>query len=129
MAYDGERAMFEAYRRNEYTSTGVIQWMLNNAWPSTIWHLYDYYLQPAGGFSARVRRMSPCIFCSLMTTGASWLSTAARRPFRIGSQCELSDFDLQNGSSPEEVKLDPPGDSSQRLFTIPESRDETAYHS
>ena len=31
-----ERAMFEAYRRNKYTSTGVIQWMLNNAWPSMI---------------------------------------------------------------------------------------------
>ena len=39
MTYDGERAMFEAYTRNKYTSTGVIQWMLNNAWPSTIWHL------------------------------------------------------------------------------------------
>jgi exo-1,4-beta-D-glucosaminidase len=50
MAYDGERAMFEAYGRNKYTSTGVIQWMLNNAWPSMIWHLYDYYLQPAGGY-------------------------------------------------------------------------------
>jgi exo-1,4-beta-D-glucosaminidase len=24
--------------------------MLNNAWPSLIWHLYDYYLQPAGGY-------------------------------------------------------------------------------
>ncbi len=35
MAYDGERAMFEAYSRNKYTSTGIIQWMLNNAWPST----------------------------------------------------------------------------------------------
>src|SRR5262249_60224400 len=34
MAYDGERAMFEAYSRNKYKSTGVIQWMLNNAWPS-----------------------------------------------------------------------------------------------
>jgi exo-1,4-beta-D-glucosaminidase len=50
MAYDGERAMFEAYSRNKYTSTGVIQWMINNAWPSMIWHLYDYYLQPAGGY-------------------------------------------------------------------------------
>jgi len=27
-------------------STGVIQWMLNNAWPSIIWHLYDYTLVP-----------------------------------------------------------------------------------
>jgi len=50
MAYEGERAMFEAYGRNKYESTGVIQWMLNNAWPSLFWHLYDYYLQPAGGY-------------------------------------------------------------------------------
>ena len=50
MAYEGERAMFEAYARNKYESTGVIQWMLNNAWPSLFWHLYDYYLQPAGGY-------------------------------------------------------------------------------
>ena len=50
MTYEGQRAMFEAYARNKYTSTGVIQWMLNNAWPSLIWHLYDYYLVPAGGY-------------------------------------------------------------------------------
>ncbi len=50
MAYDGERAMFEAYGANKYNATGVIQWMLNNAWPSFIWHLYDYYLVPGGGF-------------------------------------------------------------------------------
>src|SRR5579872_843254 len=50
MTYEGERAMFEAYGRNKYESTGVIQWMLNNAWPSLFWHLYDYYLQPAGGY-------------------------------------------------------------------------------
>ncbi len=50
MTYEGERAMFEAYGRNKYTSTGVIQWMLNNAWPGLIWHLYDYSLRPAGGY-------------------------------------------------------------------------------
>ena len=48
--YDNQRAMYEAYGRNKYVSTGVIQWMLNNAWPSLIWHLYDYYLVPAGGY-------------------------------------------------------------------------------
>ncbi len=50
MTYAGERAMFEAYRRNQFASTGVIQWMLDNAWPSLFWHLYDYYLDPAGGY-------------------------------------------------------------------------------
>ena len=50
MTYDNQRSMYEAYGRNKYVSTGVIQWMLNNAWPSLIWHLYDYYLVPAGGY-------------------------------------------------------------------------------
>ena len=59
MGYDGERAMFEAYSRNKYTSTGIIQWMLNNAWPSTIWHLYDYYLQPAGGYFGTKKACEP----------------------------------------------------------------------
>jgi exo-1,4-beta-D-glucosaminidase len=49
-AYEGIRAMYEAYNRNKYTSGGVIQWMLNNGWPSMIWHLYDFYLRPGGGY-------------------------------------------------------------------------------
>src|SRR5215470_5896696 len=40
MTYEGQRAMFEAYGRNKYKSTGIIQWMLNNAWLGLIWHLY-----------------------------------------------------------------------------------------
>ncbi len=59
VAYDGERAMFEAYGKNKYLSTGVIQWMLNNAWPSLIWHLYDYYLVPGGGFYGTRKAMEP----------------------------------------------------------------------
>jgi exo-1,4-beta-D-glucosaminidase len=50
MTYENQRAMFEAYGRNKYKSTGIIQWMLNNAWPGLIWHLYDYDLRPAGGY-------------------------------------------------------------------------------
>ena len=55
--YEGVRAMYEAYSRNKYQSTGVIQWMLNNAWPSMIWHLYDYYLRPGGGYFGAKRAM------------------------------------------------------------------------
>jgi exo-1,4-beta-D-glucosaminidase len=51
MAYESLRAMFEAYGRAKYSSaTGVIAWMLNNAWPGLIWHLYDYYLRPGGAY-------------------------------------------------------------------------------
>ena len=59
MEYDSERAMFEAYSKNKYTSTGVIQWMLNNAWPSMIWHLYDYYLDAGGGYFGTKKACEP----------------------------------------------------------------------
>ena len=55
--YEGVRAMYEAYSRNKYVSTGVIQWMLNNAWPSIIWHLYDFYLRPGGGYFGAKKSM------------------------------------------------------------------------
>jgi exo-1,4-beta-D-glucosaminidase len=59
LAYEGERAMFEGYGRNKYTATGVIQWMLNNAWPSMIWHLYDYYLRPGGAYFGTKKACEP----------------------------------------------------------------------
>jgi exo-1,4-beta-D-glucosaminidase len=59
MTYEGERAMFEAYGRNKYAATGVIQWMLNNAWPSLIWHLYDWYLRPGGGYFGTKKACEP----------------------------------------------------------------------
>ena len=44
MQYENERAMFEAFSGNRPVSTGLIQWMLNNAWPSLHWNLFDWYL-------------------------------------------------------------------------------------
>jgi exo-1,4-beta-D-glucosaminidase len=59
MEYEGERAMFEAYSRNRGRSTGVIQWMLNNAWPGLWWHLYDYYLRPGAGYFGTKKALEP----------------------------------------------------------------------
>ena len=48
--YELMRAMFEAFSVNKGKATGVIQWMLNSAWPEMYWQLYDYYLMPNGAF-------------------------------------------------------------------------------
>ncbi|HEY2623445.1 MAG TPA: glycoside hydrolase family 2 TIM barrel-domain containing protein, partial [Dyella sp.] len=51
--YDNVRAQFEAFNAHmdaAKPATGVIYWMLNNAWPSLHWHLYDYFMNPAGAY-------------------------------------------------------------------------------
>ncbi|MGQ9673472.1 MAG: glycoside hydrolase family 2 protein [Candidatus Aminicenantales bacterium] len=48
--YEAMRAMFEAFVARKHRSTGLIQWMLNAAWPKLHWQLYDYYLMPNGAF-------------------------------------------------------------------------------
>lgn len=48
--YEGTRAMFEAFRVNIPRATGIVQWMLNSAWPSLYWQLYDYYSIPTAAY-------------------------------------------------------------------------------
>lgn len=57
--YEAIRAMFEAFSVNKYNATGVIQWMLNSAWPETFWQLYDWYLMPNGAFYGTQQSCEP----------------------------------------------------------------------
>lgn len=59
--YEAIRPMFEAFAVNKYNSTGVIQWMLNSAWPKIIWQLYDYYLIPNAAFYGTRKAASPLL--------------------------------------------------------------------
>lgn len=57
--YDATRAMFESFRCNIPQSTGIIQWMLNSAWPSLYWQLYDYYLLPNAAYYGTKKACEP----------------------------------------------------------------------
>ena len=60
--YDNVRAEFEAFNAHmdaANPSTGVIYWMLNNAWPSLHWHLYDWYMNPAGAYFGAKKANEP----------------------------------------------------------------------
>ncbi|KAI1146191.1 family 2 glycoside hydrolase [Nemania diffusa] len=53
MDYEATRSQFEAvsaFWSKERPATGLIYWMLNNAWPSLHWNLFDYYFHPAGSY-------------------------------------------------------------------------------
>lgn len=57
--YELMRPMFEAFIAHKPKSTGLIQWMLNSAWPELYWQLYDTYLQPNGSFYAVKKACNP----------------------------------------------------------------------
>jgi exo-1,4-beta-D-glucosaminidase len=58
-SYEAMKAMFEAFRVNRPDATGVVQWMLNSAWPSFYWQLYDYYLLPTPAYYAARKANAP----------------------------------------------------------------------
>ena len=119
MAYDAQRAMFEAYARNKYTSTGVIQWMLNNAWPSLYWHLFDYYLQPAGGYFGSKKACEPLhVQYSYDDRSVMVVNNHYRKFAALSVTAELYDFDLQKKFS-QQVSVDAEADSVQRALTMP----------
>ena len=57
--YDATRAMFEAFRVNTPLTTGIVQWMLNSAWPSLYWQLYDFYGVPVASYYGTKKACEP----------------------------------------------------------------------
>jgi exo-1,4-beta-D-glucosaminidase len=121
MEYDSERAMFEAYSKNKYVSTGVIQWMLNNAWPSMIWHLYDYNLDAGAGYFAAKKACEPLHIQysyddrSIVVVNSTYEPVAALH----------ASVHVHNVAWKElyasETTFDAGVDSAQRVFSIPDN--------
>lgn len=120
MAYDGERAMFEAYGRNKYNSTGVIQWMLNNAWPSIIWHLYDYYLNTGGGYFGTKKACEPLhVQYSYDDHSIYAVSSLPVVTPSLRVQVDVYDFNLKSVFH-QTKSIDLAADGSQRVLDIPD---------
>ena len=93
MCYEEARAHFESFAGNAYdpatgtgTATGTIFWMLNNAWPSIHWNLYDYYLKPAGSYFGAKKANEPrACLVGLLLPEDQGLQLDARRLYRACS--------------------------------------------
>ena len=128
MAYEGQRAMFEAYAGNRYTSTGVIQWMLNNAWPSLIWHLYDYYLMPAGGYFGTKKACEPIhVQYSYDDKSVVALNTTSRPQPKLKVTAQVYDISLAEKFS-KATEVDLAADSNFKAFSIPQIKDLSATY-
>jgi exo-1,4-beta-D-glucosaminidase len=125
MTYEGQRAMFEGYARNKYASGGVIQWMLNNAWPSMIWHLYDYYLRPGGGYYGTKKACEP-VHVQYSYDDRSIVVVNNKYQPLSGMKVTAKVFDVnmvEKYSNQAPVNL--AGDSVTRAFKLPDIQDLT----
>jgi len=118
--YEGIRAMYEAYSRNKYTSTGVIQWMLNNAWPSMIWHLYDYYLRPGGGYFGAKKSMESLHPVYGYDDRSIWLVSSEYEDAKgLKLNVQVLNLDMSEKFS-KEVSLDAAADSTNKILALPD---------
>jgi exo-1,4-beta-D-glucosaminidase len=118
--YEGVRAMYEAYSRNKYEATGVIQWMLNNAWPSMIWHLYDYYLRPGGGYFGAKRAMEALHPLYGYDDHSIWVVSSQYEDAKdLKLTTKIYNLDMSEKFS-QENNLDAPADSTAKIFTLPD---------
>ena len=122
VTYEGERAMFEAYRRNKYVSTGVIQWMFNNAWPSIYWHLFDWYLRPAGGYFGAKKANEPVhVLYSYDDRSIAIVNANRTRTGIPGVHLRARIIGLDGSEKfARDTMVDVPPDTSMRVFVLPE---------
>ena len=120
--YELMRPMFEAFRVNRGRATGVIQWMLNAAWPKMWWQLYDWHLMPTGAFYGARKACQPrqLIYnygdhsIYLVYDSAGWATTGG---------CPYADIRVYDIESrvllAAHLPLETETDTSKRVFQLP----------
>jgi exo-1,4-beta-D-glucosaminidase len=121
--YDNVRAQFEAFSAHmdaAKPSTGVIYWMLNNAWPSLHWHLYDYFLNPAGAYFGAKKANEPVhIQYSYDTRAIMLVNQTPSSEHGLQANVRVRNLD---GSVPYERRLkdiDLAGNGARQVATLP----------
>ncbi|MBY5958495.1 hypothetical protein KUV50_10150 [Membranicola marinus] len=123
MNYELMRPMFEAFQVNKKKATGVIQWMLNGAWPKMYWQLYDYYLNPNGAFYATLKACEPLQLIYNYGNQQVYGVNDYQQPVN-GLKAHIRGYDIHSKVIFEEIiTFDAEPDSSVSLFQIEKLKD------
>src|SRR5207248_1845144 len=115
-------AFFEAWNAHEYSqSFGTIFWMLDSAWPSVHWNLYDYYFKPTGGtFGAQEANEPVHILYDYATRNVDVVnSTLVGRPGMTAIATVYNVPALTQAYTTQVTGLTVPANASTQVLTIP----------
>ncbi len=120
--YEAMRAMFEAFAVRKFKATGVIQWMLNSAWPEFYWQLYDYYLMPNGAFYGARKACRPLqLMYDYENRGVYLNNNTLQAAESLSVSLRLYDL-FSNLKDERDTLIDVQANSVKRVFTV-----ETAF--
>ncbi|MHC4204564.1 MAG: glycoside hydrolase family 2, partial [Planctomycetota bacterium] len=118
--YELIRPMFEAFRTGRPKATGIVQWMLNAAWPKLYWQLYDWYLVPTGAFYGTRKACRPCQLIYNYSSRAVLLANDTQKSLKK-ARSEIRVLDLEaNEVLYKKLKVDGKPESVQELFILPD---------
>jgi exo-1,4-beta-D-glucosaminidase len=121
--YDNTRAQFEAFNAHRDAanpSTGVIYWMLNNAWPSLHWHLYDYFMNPAGAYFGAKKANEPVhIQYSYDTHAIMLVNQTLTDEHGLQASIRVRNLDGRVRYEQRLQHIDVAGNRTQQLATLP----------
>jgi exo-1,4-beta-D-glucosaminidase len=117
--YEAMRPMYEAFRVNRSKATGIIQWMLNSAWPSFYWQLYDFYLLPTSAYYAARKANAPLQLVYDYGNHNLYLVNETLEKFtKLKARIRLVDLNGKEILS-EERMITAQENSTQKVFSVP----------
>lgn len=121
--YEAVRAQFEAYDAHmdaAQPATGVIYWMLDNAWPSLHWHLFNYDLDPAGAyFGAQKANEAVHIQYSYDDRSIMAINHTLQPRRDLAARVRVYNLDGSVRYHRELTRIELPANHATRLATIP----------
>jgi exo-1,4-beta-D-glucosaminidase len=113
------RGMIEAFSLRRPVATGVVQWMLNSAWPDMFWQLYDWYLVPNGAFYA-ARNSGRPLHVAYDYGRRGIVAVNDTREALSGAAVRVRVFDLRSRLLSDETHpLDLPADGRREAAALP----------
>jgi exo-1,4-beta-D-glucosaminidase len=97
--------------------------MLNNAWPSIIWHLYDAYMRPGGGYFGTKKACEPIhVQYSYDDRSIAVVNDTQQDAPGITVSASVLDFSLKTRFT-REATIDLAADAVARPITLPDISD------
>ncbi len=118
------RAMYEAANHRMWDiTTGVMLWKLNATWPTVVWQLYDWFLNPTSAYYFTKKALEPLhIQLNEHDHTVSVINRYHREIKGLKAEIRVFDFDLKEKWH-REINLDIGSDRYRELLQIPEIKD------